>query len=135
MKCQESPHLQGGEYVKLGDLVIISQSAHIYDDCWEAADSTFTKYYLNAKHQFEADPAGSFTIAIDPGLDLIEVQHISPSPGDEPLQHFTGKTPRYLMEQILKHCPALENSHCFYLGAEIQKAYQCLQNNSPYSQD
>jgi len=121
--------------LKMGPLITISQSAHIYDDCWEYAVKLISEQYdrISRKRLF-TDPAGSFLISLDRGQGCIKVEHISPTPGDEMLQTFTGENPQELTRQIIKACPGLENSHCCYLGVEIQKAYQCLMGESEYLQ-
>jgi thymidylate synthase len=121
--------------IRMGPLITVSQSAHIYNDCWEYAVKLIAEQYdrISKKRSF-ADPGGSFLISLDRKQGLIKVEHISPTPGDEMLQTFTGKNPQKLTHQIVKTCPVLENSHCCYLGIEIQKAYQCLMDNSEYSQ-
>lgn len=120
----------------MGPLITLSQSAHIYDNCWEYANKSIAQQYdriFKKDARSLADPAGSFLISANNGA--IEVEHVSPSPGDEPIQFFTGKTPQELSFQILKTCPGLLASHCLYLGVELQKAYQSLIDGTPYIQN
>ena len=123
--------------LKMGPLITLSQSAHIYGDCWDYADRLIAEHYdhLSKKEARSfADPAGSFLISVNNEDESIEVEHISPSPGDEPLQFFVGKNPRELSSQILKTCPGILASHCLYLGTELEKAYQCAINGLSYTQ-
>ena len=49
--------------LKMGPLIIISQSAHIYDDCWEQADQLIQNQYAQICRQRDYnDPSGSFVI-------------------------------------------------------------------------
>lgn len=121
--------------LKMGPLITLSQSAHVYSDCWEYADRLIAEQYdrLSKKEARSfADPVGSFLISVN--NSVIEVEHISPSPGDEPLQFFAGKNPQELSSQILKTCPGIISSHCLYLGVELQKAYQSFIDGTPYTQ-
>jgi thymidylate synthase len=124
--------------LKMGPLITISQSAHIYSDCWDYADKLITEHYDRlAKKEARsfADPIGSFLISVNNKNQLIEVEHISPSPGDEPLQFFAGKDPQELGVQILKACPGILASHCLYLGIQLKKASQCAMNGLSYTQE
>jgi thymidylate synthase len=121
--------------LRIGPLITLSQSAHVYSDCWDYADRLIAEQYDRlAKKEARsfADPIGSFLISLNESA--IKVEHISPSPGDEPLQFFSGKNPHELSSQILKVCPGLLGSHCLYLGVELQKAYQCAIDEKPYIQ-
>jgi thymidylate synthase len=120
--------------LKMGPLITISQSAHIYDDCWDYADKLIAEQYDRlAKKEARsfADPVGSFLISVNDENQSIEVEHISPSPGDEPLQFFAGKDPQELGFQILKACPGILASHCLYLGIELQKASRAAMDGAP----
>jgi len=46
-------------------LIIVSQSAHIYDDCFENADKLIQRQYTKICQQRDyADPSGNFTISV-----------------------------------------------------------------------
>jgi thymidylate synthase len=120
--------------LKMGPLITISQSAHIYSDCWDYADKLIAEHYDRlAKKEARsfADPIGSFLISVNSEANLIEVEHISPSPGNEPLQVFFGKSSQELGAKILKSCPGILGSHCFYLGSELERAERTLADGAP----
>ncbi len=115
----------------LGDLVIVSQSAHIYADSWQAA-RTLTRerardYLKNPR--LIRDPRGSFNIRIE-GFQ-IHVDHYSPAGGL--LANFTGTQARQLQRELAFYISRVD--HAIYLGAELAKAEIALKHNLPYTQD
>jgi thymidylate synthase len=110
--------------LQLGELITISQSAHIYDDCWENADHLIAREYHKICQQRDFnDPAGSFTIAIS--HNQIVVEHITPGAG-EVVNCYTGRKAVQLYQQIAQDCPYLAVEHALYLGAELQKAEMAI---------
>ena len=110
-----------GREIKLGELVIVSQSAHIYDDCWEQAE-IIVKEQLDKVSSREKDPRGDFIIEIEDGL--IKVEHIAPS--GEHLGTYRGRTARELQRMISKENLLASIDHAIYLGRELQKAEVAL---------
>lgn len=125
-----------GEYpqLKLGPLMIISQSAHIYSDCWEHADQVIQREYPKlAQHRDYGDPSGSFLISLQ--NQAIVVEHLTPGSG-EVVNCYSGKSARSLYQQIAAACPSLMVEHAFYLGTELQKAEMALRDKKyRYQQD
>lgn len=118
--------------VNLGPLITISQSAHIYSDCWEHAERIIqTQYHKIAAQRDYSDPSGSFVITVQ---EQIVVEHLSPGSG-EVVNRYRGKFARKLYQQIAVDCPRLEVEHALYLGTELQKAEIALLNHSAYEQD
>ncbi len=121
--------------IKLGPLIIISQSAHIYDDTWEHADLIIEREYVKiCKEREYADPSGSFAVTIE--LGTIVVDHLTPGSG-EIVHRYSGKSARKLYQQIAADCPGLEVEHALYLGTELQKAEIALfhEGDGVYQQD
>ncbi|MDX2214792.1 MAG: thymidylate synthase [Oculatellaceae cyanobacterium bins.114] len=115
----------------LGPLITISQSAHIYDDCWENSDRLIESQYAKICQQRDyADPIGSFTITVQP--DLIVIEHLTPGSG-ETINCYSGRSATQLYRQIATHCPALQPEHALYLGAELQKAELALTRPEQFS--
>ncbi|MGK7885727.1 MAG: thymidylate synthase [Crocosphaera sp.] len=119
---------------QVGPLIIISQSAHIYSDCWEHADKVIeTEYTRICQEITYNDPSGSFLISIKD--NEIMVEHITPGSG-EVVNCYSGKTARKLYQKIADTCPSLEIKHAIYLGTELQKAEICLVKKlDSYQQD
>lgn len=118
----------------LGPLITISQSAHIYDDCWENAEKLITNQYDRLlRHRDYGDPVGNFLVEI--GEDrVIRVSRTTPGSG-EVIQAYQDKDPLRLIRQICQDAPAIQPDHVGYLGIELQKAKAALAAGQPYSQD
>lgn len=119
---------------QLGPLIIISQSAHIYNDCWEHADKVIdTEYSKICQQKNYTDPSGSFLISIKENQIIVE--HITPGSG-EVINCYSGKSAKKVYQQIAANCPSLEIQHAMYLGTELQKAELCLVKKlGDYQQD
>lgn len=118
--------------LRLGPLITLSQSAHIYDDCWENADRLLQTQYPHCQPRTYSDPAGSFLISLEEGQILVE--HLTPGSG-EVVGCFSGKTAAALYRQLAADCPALAVDHALYLGSELQKAELALRQGLTYEQD
>jgi thymidylate synthase len=130
--CREVSQ-RAGLTLTLGPLVTISQSAHIYDDCWENAERVIDAHYRRIlQHRDYADPAGSFVISLSETEILVE--QMTPGTG-EGVGCYQAKTAAALYRQIAAAAPALEVEHALYLGTELQKAELALQQGIPYEQD
>jgi len=115
----------------LGDLAILSHSAHIYAHDWERAGELLAHHYRAADPRLARDARGSFVISLEPPTIL--VRHYSP--GGEHIQSFRGGSARELSLQISAYVG--EISHAIYLGQELQKAELALALGRPeaYRQD
>ncbi|MEB3178585.1 MAG: thymidylate synthase [Nostocaceae cyanobacterium] len=119
--------------LRMGPLMTISQSAHIYDDTWDNADRLIANQYAAISNQRNYDdPAGNFLIEVD-GKEIV-VTHTTSGSG-EALQCFRGKNPLKLLREICADCPAIQPEHTGYLGIELQKAFDCIKNSNNYIQD
>ena len=121
--------------LKMGALITISQSAHIYDDCWENAEKVIQSQYPKICQQRNyADPSGSFVITVQD--DKIVVEHMTPGSG-EVINCYSGRLAMQLYRQIAADCPGLQVEHAMYLGTELQKAELALsmKQGSIYQQD
>jgi thymidylate synthase len=121
--------------LKMGPLITISQSAHIYDDCFENTENVITSQYAKICQQRDyADPAGSFVIYIQD--DSIIVELMTPGSG-EVVNCYSGKSASQLSRQIVADCPGLQVEHAIYLGSELQKAEIALSSKQEliYEQD
>lgn len=119
--------------LKMGPLITISQSAHIYDDTWENADRLIEQQYTAICQQRDYyDPAGNFLI--ETRNDEIVVTQMTPGSG-EVVTSYIGKKPLNLIREICAASPAIMPEHSAYLGIELQKAWECLKTGKPYIQD
>jgi thymidylate synthase len=115
----------------LGDLVIVSQSAHIYADSWQAARAITrdhaSEFLKNPR--LVRDPRGSFNLRVE-GFQ-IHVAHYSPD--GALLATFSGTQARHLQRELAFYISRVD--HAIYLGMELAKAELALKNNLPYTQD
>jgi len=115
----------------LGELVIVSHSAHIYADAWDAARTIVHEHareYLK-NPRLVRDPRGSFNIRVE-GYQ-IRVDHFSPD--GALLATFNGANARVLQRELAFFISRTD--HALYLGGELAKAEFALKNNLPYVQD
>jgi thymidylate synthase len=121
--------------LKMGALITISQSAHIYDDCFENVANVISSQYSKiAQRKDYFDPAGSFIITIQ--NHQIIVEHTTPGSG-EVVNCYSGKSAHKISQHIFTDCPGLQISHAMYLGVELQKAETALlmKEQLTYEQD
>ncbi len=119
--------------VKIGDLIMHSLSAHIYDDSWDDARGVVKKH-LNeaAKHPRNCiDPRGNFIIKSEDGN--ISVEHYSPD--DILLNTYKGEKAMPIYMQISRNGAISNINHAIYLGTELQKAEESLKLRIKYEQD
>ncbi|MFN7658582.1 MAG: thymidylate synthase, partial [Dolichospermum sp.] len=110
--------------LKMGALITISQSAHIYDDCFENVANVISSQYSKiAQRKDYFDPAGSFIITIQ--NNQIIVEHTTPGSG-EIVNCYSGKSAHKISQHIFTDCPGLQISNAMYLGVELQKAETAL---------
>jgi thymidylate synthase len=117
----------------IGPLITISQSAHIYDDCWENADDLIANQYkaVCSRRSYD-DPVGNFLVEVSG--DVILVQRTSCGSG-ETIAQYQGTNPLQLIRSICADAPAIQPVHIGYLGIELEKANQALQVGGAYEQD
>jgi thymidylate synthase len=119
--------------LRLGPLITLSESAHIYDDCWENADKLIATHYLDICRQISYDdPSGNFLIEAE-DKEIIVTQ-VTPGSGEE-LRYYRGQNPLKIIREICSDSPAIQPSHIGYLGIELQKAAQCTKVGKQYIQD
>ena len=115
----------------MGPLITISQSAHIYDDCWETVEQLLANQYqliINQEFQNYSDPTGNFLVETDG--NNITVSQLTPN--GEFVGKWEGKNPLKLIRQIIADCPSIQSFHIGYLAREIERASQQKTN---YTQD
>ncbi len=121
--------------LSMGPLITVSQSAHIYEECWENADKLIQGEYVRiCQRRNYDDPSGNFVITCTDGK--IFVERTTPGTG-EVVKCYSGKSVNQLYQQIASDCPNLQVEHAMYLGTELQKAELTLltHDNFVYEQD
>ena len=122
--------------IRLGDMIINSQSAHIYRDCWERAQAVLDRYldrYVSGQTNvtLNPDPRGNFVIG--PYQGNIVVHHLSNT--NEVIGTYTGKTAEEVIEKMAKQNIISVMGHALDIGKELEKAEIAMRLGIPYSQD
>jgi thymidylate synthase len=118
----------------MGPLITISQSAHIYDDCWENVEQLINNQYqsiINQELQNYSDPTGNFLVETS-GYNEYNITISQLTPNGEFVGKWEGKNPLKLIRQIVTDCPSIQSFHIGYLAREIERAFQQKTN---YTQD
>lgn len=118
----------------MGPLITISQSAHIYDDCWENVEQLLANQYqsiINKELQSYNDPTGNFLVESS-GYNGYNITVSQLTPSGEFVGKWEGKNPLKLIRQIVADCPSIQSFHIGYLAREIERASQQRTN---YTQD
>lgn len=118
--------------LKMGPLITISQSAHIYQDCWQYADKLIAEQYGKLVKPTYSDPAGNYLIEVEPGE--ITVSRCLPR-GGKVIATYSGSDPLKLLRAIVADAPALQPDHAGYLGIELEKAAIAVRQCVSYVQD
>ena len=120
------------EDLKLGNLIILSQSAHIYDDSWERCIKTVDMYgqkYFGLLS--ELDPRGNLIISVEDNEIVIE--HTSAS--KETLGIYKAKSAEEMRDILVKEKIISLVPHALDIGLELRKAEVTLKLNLHYTQD
>lgn len=112
--------------ISAGPLIIVSQSAHVYDHAIEAATLVVDKHYDKHVLPNYADPVGNFIIECS--HNEIVVTHTTVA-GVAVATYKRTITPRnetfvawQLLKEILSANPGIRNDHAAYLGVELGRA-------------
>jgi thymidylate synthase len=115
----------------LGPITSHTVSAHLYEHDWTQAEEIIEQ--RGRSHQaLRFDPQGNFLIRLESGQIVVEL--LDPS-GQQVLWQTHGTDARQLGNEIAALRLASEPAHYVYLGQELQRAEQALQQNAPYNQD
>ncbi|NEP44617.1 MAG: thymidylate synthase [Okeania sp. SIO2H7] len=111
---QERPHS-----LKFGPLITISQSAHIYDDCWHFVDNLIENQHGKiVKKKRYNDPVGNFIIEKEG--DRFIATLTCPKSGKQ-IVKYSSSSPQMILDNIIVNHPEIQPSHAAYLGKEIGK--------------
>lgn len=114
--------------VTVGALSVLSYSAHIYSDCWDACQLAMADA-AKQRRRFEQDHRGSFVFRIANGF--LAADHYSPE-GDL-VQTFTAKSEKELNDLILPFVGRTD--HGMYLAREIARLAKAYESEEAYEQD
>jgi len=117
-----------------GGLIILSQSAHIYENSWKKAEALLNTNYRNRETTFAADRSGYFLIKISEDKKEIVTQHYLVD-GRKTKYEFRGNDAVTIYKKILQEHLVSQLDHAAYLGRELTKAEECIKNKKEYLQE
>jgi thymidylate synthase len=109
-------------HLRMGPLITISQSAHIYDDMWGFVDDLIANQYAaiaKSSTQEYFDRAGNFVVSHD--TQEITVEWLTAN-SSEVVKTYKGSKALKLSLEITKDCPAISVENALYLGRKLQEA-------------
>ncbi|MDP3742265.1 MAG: thymidylate synthase, partial [Candidatus Micrarchaeota archaeon] len=115
--------------LSVGDLVVFSQSAHIYEHDFAKAKEVVEK--TKPRFDWTPDPNGNLVITIRSGE--IYVTHVNQ--GSKVLEEFHGATAIEVYRFIASKSKISVVSHALDIGCELQKAEIALKMGIQYTQD
>lgn len=123
---------------ELGELIVISASAHIYERHFRIADEIIRNYPLGENVSVDLprsagnlDPRGNIHIELSGGQ--IRLTHMAPD--GKRLESFSAKTAQEASKWLVLGQKISDISHALYLGQELMKAEMALKKNLEYEQD
>jgi len=118
--------------VECGPLVIISNSAHIYENNWKECKEILDKYYTGKEVGFEQDRLGYFIIKIE-GKEIVVQHHLAD--GRKSNFIFKGTNAEGVYRRILNENLISRYDHAAYLGKELARAEIALKEGKKYEQE
>lgn len=112
--------------LRMGPLITISQSAHIYSDMWGFVDDLIANQYAaiaKSSTQEYFDYAGNFVVSHD--TQEITVEWLTAN-SSEVVKTYKGRKALKLSLEIARDCPAMSVENALYLGRKLQEAEFCL---------
>jgi dTMP kinase len=115
--------------VKLGSLIIISNSAHIYSSDWKKVKEVLEEYPI--KQNKQSDPRGN--VIVETEGKKIKVTHQSPD--GVSMDEIYAETAMDAYSKINSNKMVSQIVHALDIGVELGKAEIAIKNNLKYVQD
>jgi thymidylate synthase len=105
--------------LKMGPLITISQSAHIYDDCWQFVDNLIRDEYhkIVGKKSYN-DPVGNFIVESE---NRIFVATLTDPKTGRLVAKYQRRNIKKLLDEIIEKHPEIQPGHAAYLMKELCK--------------
>lgn len=117
--------------IPMGNLNIISNSAHIYSPDWDKSRELIRENLEKVKSEQDPDPRGNVLIETEDGK--IKITHLSPD--GTRLEEFYANDGREAYEEINKKELISQTGHALDIGYELSKAEIALKQGLKYVQD
>ena len=123
---------------KVGDLIMISASAHIYERHFRAVLEVLKDYPLDKNIKFDLprsygnlDPRGNIHIETTDGK--LKITHLDPE--GKRLEEKTFENAKDAVQWLVLEQKIGDLSHALYVGQELAKAQMCLKEGKKFVQD
>lgn len=123
------------EQLRLGDLTVVSESAHVYEHSYTDAETVIAHEYEKAwqtGHNRFDDPKGYYVIEVTVDGFIAATRH---APDGTAVFVYSGKTAKEVYRQIALADGISDLYHALDIGAELQKAEVALKAALRYEQD
>ena len=117
--------------IDIGNLIIISNSAHIYEPEWKKSEDIIHDNYTSKIVNFEEDENGYFVITVE--NEIIVQHHLKD--GRKSNYLFRGKKAQLIYRQICHENLFTRFDHAAYIGHELARAENCLKQGEKFVQD
>lgn len=114
----------------VGDMIVSSNSAHIYSADWDAARELLDQYPAHRRSRM-TDPRGNILIYTEG--DKILIQHQSPD--GVALREFYAANARHAYTLIKRNKMISDMGHALDIGVELGKAESAIRTGEKYVQD
>jgi len=118
--------------IPAGQMVTIANSAHVYENVWDAAADVVRKNHTGRIVEFEPDKNGYFVVSVDGGDIVVEHRLNDGRPSGF---IFRGKQSQELYRRIANENLITKLDHAAYIGQELARAEAALRENKKYVQD
>ncbi|MBI2133794.1 hypothetical protein HYU11_03885 [Candidatus Woesearchaeota archaeon] len=122
----------------LGDLIMISASAHIYESSFRQSQEILREYPLAGNIEFDLqrstgnfDPRGN--IRVEVAGNKIKIIHLNPD--GVRLEEFTASSAEEASRWLILEQKVSDISHALYIGQELMKAEHAIRKGFTYEQD
>jgi thymidylate synthase len=118
--------------VGIGDLIIISNSAHIYENDWTESEGILEKHYAGQIVEFAQDRNGYFIVGIEGGEIVVKFYTKEGLPTE---YEFRGTKAQVIYRKIMHGNLISLMDHAAYIGHELARAEIALKENKKFVQD
>ncbi|TAL48374.1 DUF4346 domain-containing protein [archaeon] len=118
--------------IGLGDLIIISNSAHIYENDWREAKVILDKHYTGKVVEFKQDRNGYFIVSVENGEIVVKFLTNEGMPTEH---EFRGTKAQTIYRRILHANLISLMDHAAYIGHELARAEIALKSGTHFTQE
>ncbi|OGY81880.1 MAG: hypothetical protein A3I91_02455 [Candidatus Kerfeldbacteria bacterium RIFCSPLOWO2_02_FULL_42_19] len=122
-----------GVELPMGEMCIISHSAHVYEENYNEVKELLKNYYAKEVVFCRFDPRGNFTIHVN--REKRQLEMIMMTPKGEKIVKYEAPDAFRMMQKLVADEAVSEIGHALDLGEELMEAEICLRTGLEYRQD